>query len=69
MLEAQARSLESIIKNPKGKALKGDKSKTSITWDSHVELEAYITKLQVGDVYLMVISSTIPLGRRRTAYH
>ena len=48
MLESQARNLETIIKNPKGKGKSGDKAgKIAVTWDDPSELEAYIAKLQV----------------------
>ena len=48
MLESQAASLEALIKTPKGKGKTIDKgAKTIVTWDSPVELDNYIAKLQV----------------------
>ena len=46
MLESQARNLEALIKNPKGNGKVEKGAKVSVTWDSPVELDAYIAKLQ-----------------------
>jgi hypothetical protein len=66
MLESQARNLEALIKNPKGKGKVEKGAKVSVTWDSPVELDAYIAKLQARAYCWLCVCFTI-VGRSGSA--